>query len=82
MASNKPGSTALGLEASAIDILKRAVELDSEKRNTEALVCYQEGLKLLLDAVKCELYFWMVKGYFAVAMLNVFFSICFSEQPS
>lgn len=36
----------------AINIIKRGVELDTKKRYTEALVCYQEGLQLLVDKIK------------------------------
>ena len=41
-----------GVEASAISLLKRAVEMDTAHRFTEALVCYQEGIQLLLDVCK------------------------------
>ena len=41
-----------GFEASAISVLKRAVELDGKERFTEALVCYQEGLNLLMEVLK------------------------------
>ena len=41
-------------EKAAASILKRAVELDTSKRFTEALVCYQEGLQLLMEAVKAK----------------------------
>ncbi|XP_072040939.1 MIT domain-containing protein 1-like [Amphiura filiformis] len=41
-----------GIEASAISVLKRAVELDTKGRYTESLICYQEGLQLLMDALK------------------------------
>lgn len=41
-----------GMEASAVSVLKRAVELDQGGRFQEALVCYQEGIQLLLDALK------------------------------
>ncbi|GLH06939.1 Protein of unknown function [Gryllus bimaculatus] len=37
----------------AISLLHRGVQLDSEKRYTEALVHYQEGLQMLIDAMKC-----------------------------
>ncbi|KAI5125217.1 MIT domain-containing protein 1 isoform X1 [Manis pentadactyla] len=40
------GSTA------AVVVLKRAVELDSESRYQQALVCYQEGIDLLLQVLK------------------------------
>ncbi|XP_043104307.1 MIT domain-containing protein 1 isoform X2 [Puntigrus tetrazona] len=41
-----------GMESSAISVLKRAVELDHTSRFQEALVCYQEGIQLLLDVLK------------------------------
>ncbi|XP_053520534.1 MIT domain-containing protein 1 isoform X1 [Artibeus jamaicensis] len=55
-----------GLDSESIaaaTVLKRAVELDSESRYQQALVCYQEGIDLLLqvlrgtqdDAKKCNL---------------------------
>ncbi len=33
-------------------VLKRAVELDQEDKYSEALVCYQEGIDILLSSVK------------------------------
>ena len=39
-------------DGAAIALLKRAVELDMSKRYTEALVCYKEGLQLLLEFIK------------------------------
>ncbi|XP_026151920.1 MIT domain-containing protein 1 isoform X2 [Mastacembelus armatus] len=41
-----------GMETSAISVLKRAVELDQSGRFQESLVCYQEGIQLLMDALK------------------------------
>ena len=41
----------MSLEA-AIKVLKRAVELDEEKSFSEALVCYQEGMELLMSVLK------------------------------
>ncbi|XP_035680925.1 MIT domain-containing protein 1-like isoform X2 [Branchiostoma floridae] len=41
-----------GMEASATSVLRRAVELDGSSRLPEALVCYQEGIQLLLDVLK------------------------------
>ncbi|XP_073329789.1 MIT domain-containing protein 1 isoform X2 [Pagrus major] len=41
-----------GMEASAISVLKRAVELDHGGRFQESLVCYQEGIQLLMDVLK------------------------------
>lgn len=36
----------------AIKVLKRAVELDEDKSFSEALVCYQEGMELLMNVLK------------------------------
>ncbi|XP_067371783.1 MIT domain-containing protein 1 [Channa argus] len=41
-----------GMEASAISLLKRAVELDHSSRFQECLVWYQEGIQLLMDVLK------------------------------
>ncbi|XP_070978876.1 MIT domain-containing protein 1 [Oncorhynchus clarkii lewisi] len=41
-----------GMETSAISVLKRAVELDQSARFQESLVCYQEGIQLLMDVLK------------------------------
>lgn len=41
-----------GMETSAISVLKRAVELDQSGRFQESLVCYQEGIQLLMDVLK------------------------------
>ncbi|XP_014890134.1 MIT domain-containing protein 1 isoform X2 [Poecilia latipinna] len=41
-----------GMEASAVSVLKRAVELDHSGRLQESLVCYQEGIQLLIDVLK------------------------------
>ncbi|XP_071452850.1 MIT domain-containing protein 1-like [Hetaerina americana] len=40
------------VENAAVSILTRAVKLDNGKRHTEALVCYQEGLELLMKSMK------------------------------
>uniref|UniRef100_A0A3Q3XNM2 MIT domain-containing protein n=1 Tax=Mola mola TaxID=94237 RepID=A0A3Q3XNM2_MOLML len=40
------------METSAISVLKRAVELDQSGRFQESLVCYQEGIQLLMDVLK------------------------------
>ena len=39
-------------ESGAISLLKRAVELDSKKQWTSALVCYKEGLQMLMEVKK------------------------------
>ncbi|XP_060909339.1 MIT domain-containing protein 1 [Labrus mixtus] len=41
-----------GMETSAVSVLKRAVELDQIGRFQESLVCYQEGIQLLMDVLK------------------------------
>lgn len=39
-------------ESGSITLLKRAVELDAKKQWTSALICYKEGLQLLMDAIR------------------------------
>lgn len=46
-----------GVEESAASVLKRAVALDNEQRYSDALICYQEGMGLLLQASKCKNHF-------------------------
>ena len=41
-----------GIELSAISVLKRAITHEEAKQYNEALVCYQEGIDLLLQVVK------------------------------
>lgn len=41
-----------GIEASAVSLLKRAVEMDTMHQFSQALVCYQEGIQLLMDVLK------------------------------
>ncbi|ODN02894.1 MIT domain-containing protein 1 [Orchesella cincta] len=36
----------------AISVLKRAVELDTAHKYTESLVCYQEGIQILVTSIK------------------------------
>nr|XP_020141862.1 MIT domain-containing protein 1 isoform X3 [Microcebus murinus] len=45
----------------AVTVLKRAVELDSEYRYPQALVCYQEGIDLLLQVLKDGKYHKQIK---------------------
>lgn len=40
------------MESAAVSVLKRAVEMDTKEQYTMALVLYQEGVQILLDAVK------------------------------
>lgn len=42
----------VGMESSAVTVLTRAVELDTSSRFQESLICYQEGIQLLLDVLK------------------------------
>ena len=39
-------------ESGAISLLCRAVELDSKNNKTSALVCYKEGLQMLLEVIR------------------------------
>ncbi|KAK7077435.1 MIT domain-containing protein 1 [Halocaridina rubra] len=41
-----------GPETAAIQVLTRAVQLDSEKKFAEALACYEQGIRLLIQAAK------------------------------
>ncbi|TRY81510.1 hypothetical protein DNTS_009918 [Danionella cerebrum] len=50
-----------GLESSAVSVLSRAVQLDHSSRFQEALVCYQEGIQLLLDALREGKYHEQIK---------------------
>ncbi|XP_064097461.1 MIT domain-containing protein 1-like [Macrobrachium rosenbergii] len=45
-------SSGSGPEAAAIQVLTRAVQLDTEKKFAEALACYEQGIRLLLQAAK------------------------------
>lgn len=45
-------SVLAGMENSAVTVLKRAIELDNESRLPDALVCYQEGIHLLMEVLK------------------------------
>ncbi len=39
-------------DTAAIELLKRAVQLDGEQKYPDALTCYSEGIRMLLKAVK------------------------------
>jgi len=41
-------------DSAGIHLIKRAVELDNSKRYGEALLCYREGVEMLLDSLKSE----------------------------
>lgn len=64
-------------EKAAACVLKRAVELDTAKRFTESLVCYQEGLQLLMEALKANgifLYFFTINVWiFCLTILRLSF---------
>ena len=49
-----------GSERAAIQILTRAVELDSKKKFSESLTCYEQGIRLLLEAVKGDQFFYVL----------------------
>lgn len=38
-----------------ITLIKRAIELDSNKRYADALVCYREGIELLIETLKSNI---------------------------
>ena len=40
------------MDAAAKDLLKRAVELDSAQRYSEAIICYEEGIQNILRAIR------------------------------
>ncbi|XP_030321284.1 MIT domain-containing protein 1 isoform X2 [Calypte anna] len=50
--SRAGGDGTAALERAGAETVKRAVELDLASRFQESLVCYQEGIDLLLQAVK------------------------------
>ncbi|XP_037754392.1 MIT domain-containing protein 1 isoform X3 [Chelonia mydas] len=60
MSQAGPGAVA-ALEPPAVATLKRAVELDSASRFQESLVCYQEGIDLLLQVLKDGKYHQQIK---------------------
>lgn len=41
-----------GIETAAVTVIRSGVDLDNKKRYTEALVCYREGIQLLLNLMK------------------------------
>ena len=41
-------------DTAAIELIKRAIQLDSEQKYSDALTCYSEGIRMLLKAVKGE----------------------------
>lgn len=45
----------MSLGTTASNLLKRGVEMDGKKRYTESLICYQEGIQLLVDMLKGSL---------------------------
>ncbi|XP_060043449.1 MIT domain-containing protein 1 isoform X3 [Erinaceus europaeus] len=55
MLGQDPESTA------AVTMLKRAVELDSESKYQQALLCYQEGIDLLLQVLRDGKYHKQIK---------------------
>ena len=43
-------------DTTAIELLKRAVQLDGEQKYPDALTCYSESIRLLLKVVKGKIY--------------------------
>jgi hypothetical protein len=52
--------TDAGIETAAVTVIRSGVDLDNKKRYTEALVCYREGIQLLLNLLKGLLAFFFV----------------------
>lgn len=44
----------MNVEGTAVSLLKRGVELDAKERYTESLICYQEGIQILVDSLKSK----------------------------
>ena len=42
----------MSTDDSGIHLIKRAIELETEKRYVDSLVCYKEGIQALLDFIK------------------------------
>ncbi|XP_037662975.1 MIT domain-containing protein 1 isoform X2 [Choloepus didactylus] len=57
----KPGQGQDPESTAAVAMLTRAVELDSESRYQQALVCYQEGIDLLMQVLKDGKYHKQIK---------------------
>jgi len=51
--------TDAGIETAAVAVIRSGVDLDNKKRYTEALVCYREGIQLLLNLLKGLLAFFL-----------------------
>ena len=67
-----------GVEASAIGLLKQAIQMDSEKKFTEAIVCYQEGIQLLLTVLKGRMiiHYFLLSYVSVVTILFSFLHVC------
>lgn len=39
-------------DLAGIHLIKRAIDLDSSKRYADALVCYREGIEVLIETLK------------------------------
>ncbi|KAL7636312.1 UNVERIFIED_CONTAM: hypothetical protein RMT77_013071 [Armadillidium vulgare] len=44
----------VGSENAAIQVLTRAIQLDSENKYSEAVTCYEQGIRLLLECLKAS----------------------------
>lgn len=67
--------TDAGIETAAVTVIRSGVDLDNKKRYTEALVCYREGIQLLLNLLKGLLAF-----FFVLCVLSVYFPRHIEEQ--
>ena len=55
------GDNLAAKEVAAVSLLTRAVELDTKKRKTEALVCYKEGLQIFMEVIRGKIFFVRLK---------------------
>ena len=42
------------MEATAVQLLKRAIDLEKQSKYQAALICYQEGIDALLEVLKSK----------------------------
>jgi len=68
--------TDAGIETAAVTVIRSGVDLDNKKRYTEALVCYREGIQLLLNLLKGLLAFF----FFVLCVLCIYFPHHILEQ--
>jgi len=72
--------TDAGIETAAVTVIRSGVDLDNKKRYTEALVCYREGIQLLLNLLKGLLAFFFFFFFFCFVRTLCLFSRHIQEQ--